>query len=191
MLVPSRVRPRRRPLGGPYPGPPENLPRQSPLIGAAPVGADDGTGEPGPERSLKRRREQLSKLEGQTGRGGFQSESKSPAKVAHHHSPTDGSPIRQRFARFQQRLNRVVEPTGQVRDDWEIIRDLMLAISGESNEIHHIEDIFKVLAENVTEFKGLTLSKIGHQGTQIAETGYQIQLLANERARKAAGLING
>ena len=90
-----------------------------------------------------------------------------------------------------QRLNRVVEPTGQVRDDWEIIRDLMLAISGESNEIHHIEDIFKVLAENVTEFKGLTLSKIGHQGTQIADTGYQIPLLANERARKAAGLING
>jgi NADH-quinone oxidoreductase subunit G len=90
-----------------------------------------------------------------------------------------------------QRLNRVVEPTGQVRDDWEIIRDLMLAISGESNKIHHIEDVFKVLAENVTEFKGLTLSKIGHQGTQIADTGYQIPLLANERARKAAGLING
>jgi NADH-quinone oxidoreductase subunit G len=90
-----------------------------------------------------------------------------------------------------QRLNRVVEPTGQVRDDWEIIRDLMLAISGESNEIHHIEDIFKVLAANVADFKGLTLSKIGHQGTQIADTGYQIPLLANERARKAAGLING
>jgi NADH-quinone oxidoreductase subunit G len=90
-----------------------------------------------------------------------------------------------------QRLNRVVELTGQIQDDWEILRDLMLAISGESNAIHHIEDVFKVLAENVAEFKGITLSKIGHQGTPIADTGYQIPLLANERARKAAGLING
>ena len=48
-----------------------------------------------------------------------------------------------------------------------------------------------MLAENVAAFNGLTLSKIGHQGTPIADTGYQIPLLANERARKAAGLING
>ncbi len=90
-----------------------------------------------------------------------------------------------------QRLNRAVEPQGQAHDDWEILRDLLLAISGGKNEAHHIEDIFKALAENVPSFHGLTLSKIGHQGTQIAETGYQIPLLANERARKAAGLING
>jgi NADH-quinone oxidoreductase subunit G len=90
-----------------------------------------------------------------------------------------------------QRLNRAVEPPGQSRDDWEILRDLLLAVSGDANQVHQIEDVFKVLAENVPSFNGLTLSKIGHQGTQIAETGYQIPLLANERARKAAGLING
>ncbi len=90
-----------------------------------------------------------------------------------------------------QRLNRAVEPLGQAHDDWEILRDLLLAISGDSNQVHQIEDVFKVLAETVTAFSGLTLSKIGHQGTQIAETGYQIPLLANEKARKAAGLING
>ena len=90
-----------------------------------------------------------------------------------------------------QRLNRAVEPQGQAHDDWEILRDLLLAISSDTNQIHHIEDVFKVLAENVAAFNGLTLSKIGHQGTQIAETGYQIALLQNERARKAAGLING
>ena len=90
-----------------------------------------------------------------------------------------------------QRLNRAIELTGQVHDDWEILRDLMLALSGDKNEAHHIEDIFKAIAENVPAFKGLTLSKIGHQGTQITDTGYQIPLLANERARKAAGLING
>ena len=90
-----------------------------------------------------------------------------------------------------QRLNRAVELPGQAHDDWEILRDLILAIVGGKHEIHHIEDIFKALAESVPAFTGLTLSKIGHQGTQIADTGYQIPLLQNERARKAAGLING
>jgi NADH-quinone oxidoreductase subunit G len=90
-----------------------------------------------------------------------------------------------------QRLNRAVEPPSQAHDDWEILRDLILALSGDRNEAHHIEDIFKAMAENVVAFTGLSLSKIGHQGTQITATGYQIPLLQNERARKAAGLING
>jgi NADH-quinone oxidoreductase subunit G len=54
-----------------------------------------------------------------------------------------------------------------------------------------IEDIFKAMAEAVPHFNGLTLSKIGHQGVQLLDTGYQIPLLANERAAKAAGRING
>ena len=90
-----------------------------------------------------------------------------------------------------QRLNRAVEPTGQCRDDWEAIRDLICAITGNKHEIHHIEDVFKSLAENIPAFQNLTLSKIGHQGTQITETGHKIPLLENERARKAAGQING
>jgi NADH-quinone oxidoreductase subunit G len=90
-----------------------------------------------------------------------------------------------------QRLNRAVEPTGQCRDDWEAIRDLICAITGDKHEIHHIEDVFKSIAENIPAFQNLTLSKIGHQGTQITETGHKIPLLENERARKAAGQING
>ena len=90
-----------------------------------------------------------------------------------------------------QRLNRAVELPGQAHDDWEILRDLILALSGGNNETHHIEDVFKALAVEVSEFNGLTLSKIGHLGTPIIDTGYQIPLLENERARKAAGLING
>ncbi|MCX6846148.1 MAG: molybdopterin-dependent oxidoreductase [Verrucomicrobia bacterium] len=90
-----------------------------------------------------------------------------------------------------QRLNRAVEPTGQCRDDWEAIRDLICAITGNKHEIHHIEDVFKSIAENISAFQNLTLSKIGHQGTQITETGHKIPLLENERARKAAGQING
>jgi NADH-quinone oxidoreductase subunit G len=90
-----------------------------------------------------------------------------------------------------QRLNRAVEMPGQAKDDWEILRDLILALNSGKNEAHHIEDIFKALAESVREFNGLTLSKIGHQGSPVLETGYQIPLLANERAAKAAGRING
>ena len=90
-----------------------------------------------------------------------------------------------------QRLNRAVEMPGQAHDDWEILRDLILALSGEKNQIHHIEDIFKAIADNIPAFNGLTLSKIGHQGTPIADTGYKIALLENELAAKAAGRING
>jgi NADH-quinone oxidoreductase subunit G len=90
-----------------------------------------------------------------------------------------------------QRLNRAVEPTGQCRDDWEAIRDLICAITGNKHEIHHIENVFKAIVENIPVFQNLTLSKIGHQGTSITETGHKIPLLENERARKAAGQING
>jgi NADH-quinone oxidoreductase subunit G len=90
-----------------------------------------------------------------------------------------------------QRLNRAVEMPGLAKDDWEILRDLVLSITGEKNEAQLIEDIFKAMAESVSQFNGLTLSKIGHQGTQVLETGYQIPLLANERAAKAAGRIVG
>jgi NADH-quinone oxidoreductase subunit G len=90
-----------------------------------------------------------------------------------------------------QRLNRAVELPGQAHDDWEILRDLIHSLSGEKNEVHHIEDVFKSLAGAVPAFNGLTLSKIGHQGIPITDTGYLIPLLANERAAKAAGRING
>jgi NADH-quinone oxidoreductase subunit G len=90
-----------------------------------------------------------------------------------------------------QRLNRAVEPPASARDDWEILRDLILAFTGGKNEVFAIEDIFKVMAENIPAFQNLSLSKIGDFGVPVVETGYQIPLLTNERARKAAGLING
>ena len=90
-----------------------------------------------------------------------------------------------------QRLNRAIEPPAHAHDDWEILRDLILALSGDKNEVHSIEDVFKAMAESITEFSGLSLSKIGDLGKPLLETGYQIPLLTNERARKAAGTING
>jgi NADH-quinone oxidoreductase subunit G len=90
-----------------------------------------------------------------------------------------------------QRLNRAVQPPGLAHDDWEILRDLMLAVSGDQNNIHTIEDVFNAMAAAIPRLNGFTLSKIGHQGTQILDTGHQIPLLANERAAAAAGKING
>ena len=90
-----------------------------------------------------------------------------------------------------QRLNRAIEPPLHAHDDWEILRDLTAAITGESSGLHLIEDAFKEIAASVPAFEGLTLSKIGHQGVVIKETEYKIPLLENERARAAAGIING
>jgi NADH-quinone oxidoreductase subunit G len=67
-----------------------------------------------------------------------------------------------------QRLNKAVNAPGQARDDWEIIRDLIQAISG-SNGLYMIEDVFKQMAEKVKEFAGLSLSKIGDLGVPLLD----------------------
>jgi len=67
-----------------------------------------------------------------------------------------------------QRLNRAVDAPGQARDDWEIMRDLLQAISG-SNGLYAIEDVFKQMAGGVKEFADLSLSKIGDLGIQLLD----------------------
>jgi len=90
-----------------------------------------------------------------------------------------------------QRLNRAVEPLGSTRDDWEILRDLDVALGGATKELHLIEDVFRAMAACVPAFADLTLSKIGALGKPVIDTGYRIPLLENERAAVAAGRING
>jgi NADH-quinone oxidoreductase subunit G len=65
-----------------------------------------------------------------------------------------------------QRLNRVVLAPGSARDDWEILRDLILAING-SNGLHSIEDVFKAMATETPALAGLSLSRIGDLGLDI------------------------
>jgi NADH-quinone oxidoreductase subunit G len=67
-----------------------------------------------------------------------------------------------------QRLNQAVAPPGHARDDWEILRDLIQAISG-SNGLYMIEDVFKQMAGKVKEFAELSLSKIGDLGVQVIQ----------------------
>ncbi len=65
-----------------------------------------------------------------------------------------------------QRLNRAVNAPGDAHDDWEILRDLIAAVSG-SNGLSMIEDVFKAMAADHKEFAGLSLSKIGDLGVPV------------------------
>ena len=65
-----------------------------------------------------------------------------------------------------QRLNRAINPPGDAHDDWEILRDLIQAVSG-SNGLDAIEDVFKAMAAQIPEFANLSLSKIGDLGVQL------------------------
>jgi len=67
-----------------------------------------------------------------------------------------------------QRLNRAVRPPGNARDDWEILRDLLQAISG-GDSLLSIDDVFRRISETVPQFAGLTLSKIGDLGAHILQ----------------------
>jgi NADH-quinone oxidoreductase subunit G len=61
-----------------------------------------------------------------------------------------------------------VQPPGEARDDWEIIRDLIQQLTG-SNGIYLIEDVFKQIADAIPEMKGLSFSRIGDKGVQLVD----------------------
>jgi NADH-quinone oxidoreductase subunit G len=67
-----------------------------------------------------------------------------------------------------QRLNRAVRGPGQARDDWEILRDLIQALSG-GDSIYTIEDVFRQMTEATPELAGLTLSRISDLGVQVLD----------------------
>ncbi len=89
-----------------------------------------------------------------------------------------------------QRLNKAISSPGEARDDWEILRDLILATTG-SNGIHSVDDVFKLMAGEIELFQGHTLRGIGELGVQVMETGEKVPLLERERERKAKGVIVG
>jgi NADH-quinone oxidoreductase subunit G len=65
-----------------------------------------------------------------------------------------------------QRLNQAIQPPAEARDDWELLRDLIQATGG-SNGIYTIEEVFKLMASEISALKGLTISRIGDLGTQL------------------------
>lgn len=89
-----------------------------------------------------------------------------------------------------QRLNKVIDAPGQTLESWEIVRDLVQATGG-GNGIYAVTDLFKQLAAEVSEFKGLSWGQIGDLGLPLIETGVTIPLLEREKQRIASGLIVG
>jgi NADH-quinone oxidoreductase subunit G len=89
-----------------------------------------------------------------------------------------------------QKLNKAIESPGEARDDWEFLRDLILAVSG-TNGLYSVDDVFKQMAGEIEIFKGLTLSRIGDLGLPLLETTEKVPLLEREHERKAKGIIVG
>ncbi|HEY6111072.1 MAG TPA: molybdopterin-dependent oxidoreductase [Chthoniobacterales bacterium] len=79
-----------------------------------------------------------------------------------------------------QRLNRAVCGPGNARDDWEILRDLLQALTG-SNTLYSIDDVFRQMSDAVPELGGLTLRKIGDLGVQVLRTRGSLSPLAEPK----------
>jgi len=92
-----------------------------------------------------------------------------------------------------QVLNAACTPPGDARTDWEIITDLILALSGDSPQDApgSIEALFDVIATSIDCFEGLKLTSIPANGQVITETGVTIPLLEKENQRKQNGEIVG
>jgi len=82
-----------------------------------------------------------------------------------------------------QRLNRATRSPGQARDDWEILRDLIVAVDGDAGGPTSPPAVFAATAAAVPPFAGLTLNSIGGSGVPVVDTGYSIPLLEKERNR--------
>ena len=67
-----------------------------------------------------------------------------------------------------QRLNRAISSPGKARDDWEILRDLLQAVSG-SNGTYTVDELFKQMAAETPVLDGLSLSRIGDLGVDLSE----------------------
>lgn len=89
-----------------------------------------------------------------------------------------------------QRLNKAVKSPGNARDDWEILSDLVSAISDQKG-LSSVDEVFKQLASSVACFQGLTLASIGDLGRQVLETNETVPVLEREKERKAKGIIVG
>jgi NADH-quinone oxidoreductase subunit G len=66
-----------------------------------------------------------------------------------------------------QRLNQAIEPPGQARTDWEILRDLLLAAGGPQVG-ESLEEVFGFMATAAPALRGLTISRVGDLGVQLS-----------------------
>lgn len=92
-----------------------------------------------------------------------------------------------------QKLNAACTPPADARDDWEIISDIILSISGETPDqapvsVYQLSDI---ISNTIPQLEGKTLSTISDLGEPLIETNITIPLLDRENQRIANGEIVG
>jgi len=92
-----------------------------------------------------------------------------------------------------QKLNAACIPPADARDDWEIISDIILAISGETPEQAplSVDQLSEIISNTIPQLEGKTLTKISELGEAIIDTNITIPLLDRENQRIANGEIVG
>ena len=86
-----------------------------------------------------------------------------------------------------QRLNKAIEPQGEARPDWDILRQLTELLGCDCPRVIACPSPMIILEEMAQEFepmKGLTWGNIGNGGIVIMDTGVTIPLIEREKAKK-------
>jgi len=86
-----------------------------------------------------------------------------------------------------QRLNKAIEPIGEARPEWDIIRQLTEKLGCDCPRVIACPSPMIILEEMAQEFeplKGLTWGNIGNEGKHIIDTGVSIPLIEREKAKK-------
>ncbi|MCX6935775.1 MAG: molybdopterin-dependent oxidoreductase, partial [Verrucomicrobia bacterium] len=65
-----------------------------------------------------------------------------------------------------QRMTRSIPAPGEAKEDWMILRDLRMALTG-GNSFHSVEDVWKAMSLEVPQFAGMSWAKIGDWGIQL------------------------
>ena len=92
-----------------------------------------------------------------------------------------------------QKLNAACIPPADARDDWEIISELILVITGEAPEQAplSIDQLSEIISNNIPQLEGKNLANISELGEVIIDTNVTIPLLDRETQRIAQGEIVG
>ena len=76
-----------------------------------------------------------------------------------------------------QRMTRAVAGPGESREDWMILRDLRMALTG-GNSLHSVEDIWKAMSVEVPLLAEMSWAKIGDFGIQLKEASKPMAAVA-------------
>ena len=71
-----------------------------------------------------------------------------------------------------QRMTRAIPAPGEAREDWMILRDMRMALTG-GNSLHSVEDVWKSMAAEIAQLSGLNWARIGDLGIQIESIDQQ------------------